>query len=174
MVSLHQIDGFRDSRGQFSRVFCDQDWSSVMGHRQIRQINHSVTASAGTIRGLHFQTPPAAELKIVRCLRGAVFDVAVDIRRGSKSFLQAFCHTLSAGDNRQLAIPEGFAHGFQALEDNTELLYLHTQPYSPDDYGRIHYKDARLSIDWPLPAAQLSEADNKAAPLAPDFSGMTL
>ena len=149
----------RDARGTFLRLFCAQELQPVLGHRQIAQINHSKTSHAGAVRGMHFQRPPHAEMKMIRCLRGRVWDVAVDLRAGSPTFLQWHAEELAQDDAQMLVIPEGFAHGFQALEPDSELLYVHTAFYHPPSEGGLPYDDPRLAITWPLPPQDLSPRD---------------
>ena len=160
-------DQIADHRGAFSRFFCDEALQEAIGERRIRQINHSRTRSVGALRGMHFQLPPHAELKCVRCIRGRVFDVAVDIRRGSASFLRWHAEELSADNRRMLVIPEGFAHGFQVLEADSELLYLHSASYAPASEGGLNPLDPRLAIDWPLEIGDMSERD-RVLPAADD------
>ena len=161
-----------DARGSFARLFCARELAAAGWAKPIAQINHSYTAQRGTVRGLHFQYPPHAEMKLVICLRGEVWDVAVDLRAGSPTFLGWHAERLSAENGAALLIPEGFAHGFQTLTDEVELLYLHTHPYVPEAEGRIHPLEARLAIAWPLAITGLSERDAGAAPLPADFGGV--
>ena len=161
-----------DSRGFFERMFCDEDLSDWLNGRAIRQVNRSRTEKAGTVRGLHFQHPPHAEAKIVLCLQGRVFDVAVDMRRHSPTFLRWHGEELSAENHRGLLIPEGFAHGFQTLTDDCELLYLMTAPFTPSAQGGLQVADPRLAIEWPLPVAGLSPRDAGLALLDSSFSGI--
>jgi len=164
----------RDARGAFMRLFCAQELQPVLGDRQIKQINHSRTSRAGAVRGLHFQHPPHAEMKMVRCLRGRVWDVAVDLRPGSPTFLQWHAQELAQDDAQMLVLPEGFAHGFQVLEPDSELLYLHTAFYRPDSEGGLRYDDSRLAITWPLPPQDLSPRDLSHPLLRANFSGVAL
>lgn len=164
----------QDARGGFARLFCDTELAPLLGQRRIRQINGSITREAGTVRGLHYQHPPHAEMKFVRCLRGRVWDVAVDLRAGSPTFLRWHAETLSAHDGRMLVLPEGVAHGFQALEADTELLYLHTACYAPQAEAGVHCQDGRLAITWPLPVRGLSPRDQGHPPLGADFHGVSL
>ena len=164
----------RDHRGKFYRAYCDQQLSEVYSGRSIRQINVSRTESPGAIRGLHLQLPPQAEMKGVRCLRGRVWDVAVDLRAQSPTFLGWYAHELSAQNNSMLVIPEGCAHGFQVLEEGSELLYLHTAAYSKDSEVGVRHDDPRLGISWPLPVCDLSDRDRNHPLLADDFSGFRL
>src|SRR5450830_1737092 len=148
-----------DSRGFFSRFFCASELSGAGFVKPICQINHTNTAEVGVIRGLHYQRPPHAEMKLVSCLRGTVFDVAVDLRKNSPTFLQWHGEILSAENRRSLLIPEGFAHGFQALTNDCELIYLHTAIYAPAFEAALNAFDPVLTIDWPLPVTEMSERD---------------
>lgn len=163
----------RDERGVFTRLYCARELQSLIGHRQIAQINYSRTSHAGAVRGMHFQRPPHAEMKMIRCLRGRAWDVAVDLRTGSPTFLHWSAVELSADDAQMVVIPEGFAHGFQALEPDTELLYLHTEFYDPTSEGGLRYDDPRLAITWPLPPRDLSPRDLAHPLVTADFAGMT-
>jgi dTDP-4-dehydrorhamnose 3,5-epimerase len=163
-----------DQRGAFERLFCQEELETLLAGRRVAQINLSSTHQVGTVRGLHFQYPPYAETKIITCLRGDVFDVAVDIRRSSKTFLNWFGVKLSAESNSSILIPEGFAHGFQVLSPNSQLLYLHSTPYAPKDQGVINALDPKLNISWPLPIAQRSERDHSQPLLDQSFSGLIL
>ena len=163
-----------DDRGSFSRLFCKQDLSLAIGNRDIVQINLSQTKTPGVIRGIHFQYSPHAEMKLVRCVKGRSWDLVVDLRAGSPTFMQWHAEELSPQNARMMIIPEGFAHGFQALEHDSELLYLHTAFHTPDAEGGILYNDPQLQISWPLPVANLSDRD-KSYPLIPsDFCGIKL
>lgn len=162
----------RDDRGSFLRLFCANELESVLGHRQIQQINFSRTSQVGAVRGMHFQRPPHAEMKMVRCLRGRVWDVAVDLRTGSPTFLHWHAKELAQDDAQMLVIPEGFAHGFQAQEPDSELLYLHTAFYEPSAEGGLRHDDPRLAIPWPLPPRDLSPRDLALPALGADFTGV--
>lgn len=148
-----------DCRGSFARLFCDKVLSTIIGHRKIVQINHSKTLAKGTIRGMHFQHSPFCEMKLVRCLKGKVFDVAVDLRAGSDTFLQWHAEILTPENSRMLIIPEGCAHGFQALEEKTELLYLHTAYYKADYDGGVLFNDPAIGIKWPMDCTEISDRD---------------
>jgi len=161
-----------DSRGYFERLFCAGELEDLLQGRRIEQINHSVTSFRGAVRGLHFQYPPHAETKIVMCLKGEVFDVAVDLRRGSPHFLRWHAEVLSGENHRAFFIPEGFAHGFQVLSDGCELLYLHTAPYRPDAEGGVDALDPALNIRWSLPVTERSARDMRLPRLGQDFEGM--
>jgi dTDP-4-dehydrorhamnose 3,5-epimerase len=155
-----------DSRGAFMRFFCEQSLSDVLGRRRIVQINHSRTVHLGAVRGMHYQKSPNAEMKLIRCLRGAVYDVAVDMRPESRSYLQHHAVELRANDGRLFVIPEGFAHGFQALEPDTELLYLHTAAYAPEAEDGVLHDDPLLAIKWPYPVTDISARDMLHKPLS--------
>ena len=140
-----------DERGYLERLFCNDELKPIIGQRRIVQINHTLTAKVGTVRGMHFQHPPHAEMKLVSCLRGEVFDVAVDLRRDSPTFLQWHAEILSEENRRTFCIPEGFAHGFLALQDDTHFLYKTTDVYARDCERSIRWDDPAIGIDWPLP-----------------------
>ncbi len=173
-VAVVDTQAFVDHRGAFARLFCEQELAAVIGPRRIVQINHSRTASLGAVRGLHCQRPPVAELKLVRCLKGRIWDVAVDLRADSPTFLHWHAEELTPGNARMLVIPEGCAHGFQVLEPDSELLYLHTALYTPSAEIGIAYDDPRLAISWPLAVTDLSSRDRSHSPIASDFSGIIL
>lgn len=166
----HQRVG--DSRGFLSRLFCADELQAAGWTKPIAQINQTYTARLGTVRGLHFQHPPHAEMKLVSCLRGAVWDVAVDIRAGSKTFLRWHAERLSVDNGCAMLIPEGFAHGLQTLTDDVELLYCHSTPYSADAEAGLNPNDARLAIAWPLPIAELSARDARHSMLDDSFTGV--
>jgi len=161
-----------DSRGAFSRLYCERALAPLIGQRKIVQINHSCTAAIGAIRGLHFQQPPHSEMKLVRCLKGRVWDVAVDLRKGSTTFLRWHATELTPDNKRMVLIPEGFAHGFQVMEPNTELLYLHTAFYNPAAEGGLRYDDPRLGISWPIGVSDLSEKDANHPLITYTFNGL--
>ncbi len=163
-----------DARGFFERLFCAEELAACGWRQPIAQINHSLTRQVGSVRGLHYQKTPHAEMKLVTCLRGAVWDVAVDLRVGSPTFLHWHAEELSASNARALLIPQGFAHGFQALTDDAELLYCHTHPYTPGAEAGIHPLDQRLGIAWPLPPQALSPRDASLPGLTDCFEGILL
>jgi len=149
-----------DARGQFTRLFCTDAFAPIRDGLRFVQVNQSITARRGTIRGLHFQQGPMQEAKLVRCLRGRVYDVAVDLRPASSTFGKWHAVELSEDNERSLFIPEGFAHGFQALTDDAHLLYQHTASFSPEHEGGVHHADPALGIQWPLPVTGVSARDN--------------
>lgn len=165
---------FKDDRGAFTRMFCEQALSSVIGGRKIVQINHSCTYAIGAVRGLHFQQAPHAEMKLVRCLKGKVWDVAVDLRPQSPSYKRWHAQELSSQNAHMMVIPEGFAHGFQVLEAGSELLYLHTAFYKPESEGGVRHDDPELGIAWPLPVTDISARDFSHAYIDTSFRGIVL
>ena len=139
-----------DTRGFISRIFCAEELSDIGWDKPIAQINHTYTAKRATVRGMHFQYPPHAETKLVSCIRGAIWDVAVDVRAGSPTCLRSHAECLSADNGKMLLIPEGFAHGFQTLTNDVELIYVHSAVYAPDVEAGLNPMDPRLAIEWPL------------------------
>lgn len=148
-----------DARGSFMRLFCADDFADAHGARDIVQINWSHTAQPGTVRGLHFQEGADADAKWVRCLEGRVWDVVVDLRPASATFMQWHAVELSAQNCNAVFIPEGCAHGFQCLEADSRLLYLHTSFYKPSAERGVAHDDPQLAIAWPLEVTLLSERD---------------
>lgn len=148
-----------DERGSFSRVFCAEVFEEHGLEPRIVQSNLSVNHRAGTLRGLHFQTDPAAETKLVRCVRGGVFDVAVDLRPDSATYLQWVGVELTQDDHRALFVPRGCAHGFQTLTDDAVVLYDVSAPYTPGLEGGVHHADPAFAIDWPLEVTAISHKD---------------
>ncbi|MEO7359683.1 MAG: dTDP-4-dehydrorhamnose 3,5-epimerase [Gemmatimonadaceae bacterium] len=160
-----------DDRGRLTRIFCTSAFSDIRPQLNFVQVNHSATARRGTIRGLHFQQAPAAEAKLIRCIRGSVFDVAVDLRPESATFGKWHAIELSEHNERQVFIPEGFAHGFQSLTDDAQMLYQHTAAYSKQHESGICYNDPTLLINWPLPVTVLSKRDANLPPLGAALLG---
>jgi len=173
-VQLLQRNPMGDERGYLERLFCTEDLQTLLPNKSLSQINHTMTKSVGTVRGMHFQRPPHAETKIVSCLRGEVFDVAVDLRHNSPTFLHWHAEVLSAANHRSLVIPEGFAHGFQSLTNDCEMLYFHTSPYNSDAEGGLNAQDALLGISWPLPVVGMSPRDTAQPMLKDDFTGVII
>lgn len=159
----------QDERGFFARLFCAREFAEQGLDFRPVQVNDSFSVRRGTVRGLHFQRPPMAEAKLVRCVTGAVFDVIVDLRAQSETFGHWTALTLDAAERSMIYIPPGFAHGFQTLKPNTELLYFHSEFYAPGHEGGLAHDDPALSIPWPLPVAALSARD-AAFPLLADLS----
>ena len=169
-----ELEPFLDERGLFARTFCLKEFSKIGFNKQIVQINHSLTKEKGAIRGMHYQLPPACETKIIRCVQGRVFDVMVDIRTGSPTFKQWYGVELSKDNMRMIFIPEGFAHGFQALTDNAELIYHHSEFYSPEyEYG-LRFDDPALTIKWPLTVGAVSPKDQGYPLINSNFNGIEI
>ena len=154
-----RLEPREDARGLFARTFCTQEFAEAGIAVAWVQINMATNVARGTLRGLHFQRPPMADAKLVRCVRGAILDVGVDLRAGSGSFGRAVALELSEGSRDMLYLPPGFAHGYQTLTPETELLYLHSRPYSPAHEGGLAWDDPALGIEWPLPVTGLSDRD---------------
>ena len=171
-VAVVETTPLVDQRGLFARLFCERDLSAILKGRRIVQANYSRTEVRGTIRGLHYQLPPHAEMKMVRCLRGRVWDVALDLREGSSTFLNWHAEELTPETALMLVIPEGCAHGFQVLEPGSDLLYLHTAAYEPAAEAGVRVDDPRLKITWPLPITDLSPRDQALPWLSVDFAGI--
>lgn len=169
-----EFERFVDSRGSFSRLFCDRELRDVMDGAPIVQVNHSRTHARGSLRGLHLQFPPSADVRIVQCIRGKVFDVAVDLRAESESLLSWHGIHLSADDDLAVVIPQGFAHGFQTIDPDSELLYLHTAHYDPALEAGFRYDDPLIAIDWPLDVTEVSDRDSTHALLEPAFAGISV
>lgn len=165
---------FKDDRGFFARVFCKNDFKQIGHNSEFVQINHSMNKASGTLRGMHYQLPPHAEIKLVRCISGKVYDVIVDLREGSQTFLKSYGVELSDENMKMIYIPAGFAHGFQTLTDNTQLIYHHTAFYTPGFEGALNFQDPGLKINWPLPPVNLSERDKNHKFLTNDFKGIKL
>lgn len=162
-----------DARGRLTRIFCARECSPIRAPLQFVQTNLSRTALKGTVRGMHFQRGPALEAKLIRCLRGAVHDVMVDLRADSPTFGRWHAVLLSADNDTQVFIPDGVAHGFQTLSDDVELLYQHTAFYSPEHEGGVRHDDPRLGIAWPLPITLVSERDRAHPLITDDFRKVT-
>ena len=158
-----------DSRGGFARIFCKNDFKKIGLDKEFVQFNHSFNTKKGTLRGMHYQKHPYGEIKLIRCIRGAVFDVIVDIRRTSPTFLHWFGMELSSRNMKMMYVPEGFAHGFLTLEDNSELLYHHTNFYESTAERGIHCTDKMVGINWPGAIDCISEKDNGYLPLTKEY-----
>ena len=176
LAGLKKVERQRlgDQRGFLSRLFCATELRAAGWTAPVMQINHTLTTRRGSIRGLHFQLPPHAEMKLVSCLRGEIWDVAVDIRAGSPTFLHWHAERLSAENACALMIPEGFAHGFQTLTDDVELLYCHSQEYAAIAEDGLNPHDERLAIAWPLAVSEISSRDAGHPPINAGFEGVRL
>lgn len=158
---------FGDNRGFFMESYNKETFKSIGMDMNFKQDNHSLSQPAGTLRGLHFQTNPKAQSKLVRVTNGAIYDVAVDIRKGSPTYGEWIGAILTADNKRQLLVPKGFAHGFCTLVENTEVQYKVDEYYSPENDSGIYWNDPDIDIDWPFKEPVLSEKD-KANPLLRD------
>lgn len=163
-----------DQRGFLTRLFCAEDLAGAGWTKPIAQLNYTFTSAQGAVRGFHYQTAPFAEMKLVTCIRGEVWDVAIDLRCGSPTFLQWHAEVLSASNYRAMLIPEGFAHGFQVLSAGAELIYCHSAPYNPAAEAGINPLDASISIAWPQPITELSDRDAGHPHLTSTFAGLYL
>lgn len=163
-----------DDRGYLERMFCQTQLALIWSGLPVRQINRTLTQKKGAVRGMHFQHPPHAERKLITCLRGEVFDVAVDLRAGSSTFLHHHAVLLSASNYKSFLVPEGFAHGFQTLTNDCELLYLHSADYAPTAEDGLNALDPLLNIEWPQTITERSLRDEAHARLSPDFQGINL
>ena len=173
-LSVVQRKVIEDHRGFLSRFYCVEEFAEAGFGFSIAQINHTLTSKKGAVRGLHFQYPPHTEAKLVSCLKGEIFDVAVDLRCDSPTFLQWHGEVLSAKNRKSLLIPEGYAHGFQTLSENCELIYLHTCAYHPESEGALNVADPRLDIVWPLPVSEISDRDRNHKLTEQNFQGITV
>lgn len=162
-----------DARGFLDRLFCAEELAPFGWCWPVAQVNHARTERAGTVRGMHYQEPPHSEAKLVSCVRGAVWDVAVDLRQGSPTFLRWTAQVLSADNQHTLLIPAGCAHGFQTLQEGCELLYCHSHPYVPSADAGLNPLDPALAIPWPQTITLLSDKDRERPLLGPHFQGLT-
>lgn len=156
VITPHQ---FKDNRGFYERFFCIDEFKKLGLDFNIVQINHSSSYQKGTVRGFHYQSTPYQETKIVRCIKGAIFDVALDIRPDSKTYLQYVAFELSERNNKYLVIPKGFAHAFQTLEDNSEILYMVDTPFAPEYELGLNPLDPKINVNWPLDISVISDKD---------------
>lgn len=166
------LEPIGDNRGWFARTYCKNEFGKIGHTKEWVQLNHSFTKQQGIIRGMHYQIPPFSEIKLVRCIAGAVYDVIVDLRKGSSTFLHYFGAELSAANKKMIYIPEDFAHGFQALTDDCELIYHHSQFYLPGVEGGIKYNEPMVNIEWPLPVMNISPRDNAHPLIDANFKGL--
>jgi dTDP-4-dehydrorhamnose 3,5-epimerase len=163
---LIELEKRGDDRGWFARFFCEREFQQRGLNHRIVQINNSFSKTRGTLRGMHYQLAPKAEDKIFRCIRGTIFDAVIDLRPDSPTFLKSFTVELTAENRTMLYIPQGFAHGFMTLSEDTEMFYLVTEFYSPEHERSIRYNDPRFNIHWPMEPAVISEKDRNL----PDFN----
>jgi dTDP-4-dehydrorhamnose 3,5-epimerase len=158
-VHVIELERRGDERGFFARAFCTDELQQHGLEGHVAQVNDSLSAQKGTLRGLHYQLPPASEVKIVRCIRGALWDVVVDLRPGSETFGQWYGTELTAENRLAMYAPKGFAHGFITLEDDTEAFYLASHPYAPEQERGVRWNDPRFGVQWPIEPVVISEKD---------------
>lgn len=163
-----------DNRGFFARFYCADEFRNIGLTQSISQMNYTLTRQKGAVRGMHFQNPPFTEAKVVSCVRGEIFDVVVDIRRGSPTFLKWYAEVLNVDKQNSLFIPDGFAHGFQTLTDDCELIYLHTAPYNSSAEDALNVLDPEVAIDWPLGITEVSERDHNHPMIDKNFNGIEI
>jgi len=163
---------FQDQRGAFFRIYDRENFLKIGFNGEFVQVNRSINKAKGTLRGMHYQQKPYDEVKLIQCTRGKVFDVIVDLRKDSATFLKWISVELSEENNKMIFIPGGMAHGFQTLEDDSHLLYFHSRQYSPGFEGAIRYNDERVGIRWLLPVSVISEKDNNHPMLDLNFKGI--
>lgn len=166
------LEPFLDKRGVFVRTFCKEELKAIGFHSEIKQINQSITKKEGAFRGFHFQKQAFSEIKMVRCLKGSVLDIIIDIRKESPTFLQHFALNLSSENFKMIYIPKGFAHGFQTLSDDCELLYMHSEFYTPQSESGLNIHDPKLNIKLPLSITEISERDTNHPFITNNFKGI--
>jgi len=171
---IAELEPLSDDRGFFERAYCNKELEKINIKKPIKQINHSSTATVGTVRGMHYQNSPYAEVKMVRCIVGEVFDVAIDLRRDSDTFLQWHGEYLNSENFKMMVIPEGFAHGFQVIKPNSELLYFHTESYTQKAESGMLFNDEKIGIKWPLQVTNISDRDLKHKLITKEFKGLKI
>jgi dTDP-4-dehydrorhamnose 3,5-epimerase len=163
-----------DDRGFFARFFCQREFEAAGLPFSVVQVNNSLTGKAGTLRGMHYQLPPAAEIKVVRCIRGALYDVIIDLRPDSPTFCRWFGAELTADNRTMMVVPHGFAHGFLTLTEDTEALYLVSAFYAPERERGVRFDDPRFGIEWPRTPVEISPKDRSWPDLDTAFHGLDL
>jgi dTDP-4-dehydrorhamnose 3,5-epimerase len=156
---LIDIEKHGDDRGFFSRLFCQHEFQEIGLSTEFKQVNNSLSSLKGTLRGMHYQLMPSAEVKLVRCISGTLFDVILDLRQDSPNYGQSFGEILNAENRRMMYVPRGFAHGFMTLTDNTEVLYFSSEFYNPELERGVRYDDPKFNIEWPIQPTEVSEKD---------------
>ncbi len=167
-----EVSTWQDERGIFARTYCKKEFKKINHTQEFVQFNHSSNNQIGTLRGMHYQKNPFAEIKLIRCIRGSVFDVIVDIRKSSPTFLKWIGIELSAKNMKMIYVPRGFAHGFLTLENDSELLYHHTDFHEPSAECGIKYDDPSLNIDWPGRIMLISAKDKGYPTISKNFKGI--
>ena len=176
LKDLYKIERklIKDQRGFLSRLFCTDHFKEIGFNKPIVQMNHTLTYKKGVIRGMHYQNQPYTEAKIITCIQGEIFDVVVDLRKDSPTFLEWHSEILSANNQTSLFIPEGFAHGFQTLSDECNLIYMHSSIFSSDSEGAFNALDPKLAITWPIEITEISERDSKHPMINDRFKGIEI
>lgn len=169
-----ELDRREDHRGFLARMFCEEEFAAAGLERRFVQINNSTSLRRGTIRGLHYQVPPHTEVKVMRVIRGAIFDVIVDVRQGSPSFGRWFGAELSADSRRMMYSPRGFAHGFLSLTDEVEVIYMTSSAYAPGAERGVRFDDPKVGIAWPIPPVEVSDKDRAWPDLDPATHAVVL
>jgi dTDP-4-dehydrorhamnose 3,5-epimerase len=168
-VFVIELEKRGDDRGFFARAFCEREFEQHGLNPKIVQMNNSLSTQRGTLRGIHYQLPPKAEDKTFRCLRGSLYDVIVDLRLGSPTFLKHFTIELTAENRKMVHVPQGCANSFMTLEDNTEILYFTSEYYSPENERGIRYNDPALGIKWPMEPVVISDKDKNHPDFKPEI-----
>jgi dTDP-4-dehydrorhamnose 3,5-epimerase len=169
---LIDLEKRSDDRGFFARLFCKDEFRAAGLETDFSQINTSLSTTAGTLRGMHYQLPPASEVKVVRCVRGELWDCIVDLRPDSSTYKKWFGATLSAANRTMMYVPKGFAHGFITLSDEAEALYLVGASYSPEKERGLHWSDPAIGIEWPRTPSKISAKDDSWRHLDPNWHGV--
>jgi dTDP-4-dehydrorhamnose 3,5-epimerase len=173
-LKIIQRNPISDERGFLSRFYCHDDFKLMNINKTISQINQTLTKKKGAVRGFHYQLPPFAESKLVSCVKGEIFDVAIDLRKNSPTFLKWHAEILNEKNQKSFFIPEGFAHAFQTLTVNCELIYLHTAPYNKEYERGLNYADKKINISWPLDISEISDRDQTHPMIQDNFEGIVL
>lgn len=171
-AQLIELEKHGDGRGFFARYFCEREFAAHGLESRFVQINNSVSAKKGTLRGLHYQLPPAAEVKVVRCVRGALWDVIVDLRPHSPTYKKWFGVELTADNRLMMYVPRGFAHAILTLSDDAEVIYLVSAFYAPEQERGLRWNDPTIGIEWPIVPAEISSKDTKWPDLDSAFHGI--
>lgn len=167
-VHIIDLEPREDSRGFLGRMFCEREFGQAGLESRFVQMNNSLSRRRGTLRGLHYQTPPHAEVKLLRVVRGAIFNAVVDIRRGSPTFAHWFGARLDDSNRSMMYTPRGFAHGFLSLTDDAEVIYMTSAAYMPGSEGGVRFDDPRVGIDWPIPPTEVTDKDRAWPDLTPE------
>ena len=174
LPKLISLNNFKDKRGSLARIFCTNEFTKKGINISIKQINHVIVKKKGTIKGMHFQLQPFSEMKIVKVIRGKIFDVVIDVRKNTKNFLSYKKFTLDSNENKWLIIPKGFAHGFQTLNDKCEIIYAHSEIYKLSKELSINPFDPKVGIKWPIALSTISSKDKKTKFIYNDFKGIVI